>query len=144
MRSRSDAFQSPVLALPPYVTWTRFNRAEFSVFALIHLAALAAPLAFSWQGVGVCLAMTVAIGQWGVIMGYHRMLTHRGFVARTPLRYLLAFLGALSLQAGPIGWAALHRFHHLVSDRDGAPHSPRISLLWAHWLWPFFLSTSGL
>jgi fatty-acid desaturase len=138
MNSSLRASRPSASAFADYATWSRFNSAEFSVFALVHLAAFAAPLAFSWPGLAACITMTIAVGQWGVITGYHRMLTHRSFVARKPLRCALAFLGVLSLQKGPIGWAAIHRFHHLVSDQETDPHSPRVSPMWAHWLWPFF------
>lgn len=124
--------------LPAYATAVRFDSFRFLAFSLIHAGAAAAPLAFSWAGVILCLVMTIAIGQFGVIMGYHRMLTHRGFTAPAAARYTLAILGSLGLQRGPISWAAIHRYHHLFSDRDADPHSPRVSVLWAHLLWPFF------
>jgi stearoyl-CoA desaturase (delta-9 desaturase) len=123
---------------PSYATADRFDSLRFLGFVLIHLAVIAAPLVFSWAGLIACAAMTIAIGQFGVIGGYHRMLTHGGFTALPPLRYALALLGTLGLQRGPISWAAIHRYHHVVSDRDADPHSPRVSILWAHLLWPFF------
>jgi stearoyl-CoA desaturase (delta-9 desaturase) len=133
MASRATTF-----TLPAYATWSRFNAPECLLFVVIHLMALSAPLVFSWTGAAACLVMTMALGQVGVIMGYHRMLAHGSFAAKAALRYALVVLGVLSLQEGPISWAAIHRYHHLVSDRQADPHSPQISLIWAHWLWPFF------
>jgi stearoyl-CoA desaturase (delta-9 desaturase) len=72
----------------------------------------------------------------GVTMGYHRLLTHRSF--RTPrlIEYLLAILGSLANQGGPLQWIAIHRVHHQHSDDDGDPHSPHDGGWWAHiWWW---------
>lgn len=126
------------LRIPADATAHRFNRIRFSGFVLIHVGAALSPLVFTWTGLVACVVMTAAIGQLGVIMGYHRMLTHGGFGATPPLRYLLAFLGTLGLQRGPVSWAAIHRYHHLFSDRDADPHTPYVSVLWAHLAWPFF------
>lgn len=136
--SSSAGSRLPWVRLPVSATTDRFDSFRFLAFVLIHICAAAGPFVFSQTGLIACFVMTVAIGQLGVIGGYHRMLTHGGFVPSTPLRYVLAFLGTLGLQRGPISWAAIHRFHHLVSDRDVDPHSPRVSVLWAHLLWPFF------
>jgi stearoyl-CoA desaturase (delta-9 desaturase) len=68
-------------------------------------------------------------------MGYHRLLTHRGY--RTPkwLKYFLTVCGTLALEGGPIAWVATHRVHHQNTDKEGDPHSPRDGGLWAHMGW---------
>ena len=126
------------LRLPTYATADRFDYFRFLGFVLIHIGVVASPLVFSWTGFIACMVMTVAVGQLGVIGGYHRMLAHGGFVTSKPLRYALTLLGTLGLQKGPISWVAIHRYHHLVSDHEADPHSPRMSILWAHLAWPFF------
>jgi stearoyl-CoA desaturase (delta-9 desaturase) len=65
-----------------------------------------------------------AITALGVTVGFHRLFTHRSFVARRPLKISLAVAGAFSLQGSIIGWVAAHRRHHMFSDRPGDPHSP--------------------
>jgi stearoyl-CoA desaturase (delta-9 desaturase) len=60
----------------------------------------------------------------GVTIGFHRLFTHRSFVARRPLKIVLAVVGSLSFQGSLIGWVADHRRHHRYTDRPGDPHSP--------------------
>jgi stearoyl-CoA desaturase (delta-9 desaturase) len=79
---------------------------------------------------GMYLATTFAIG-----IGYHRLLTHRGFVSPRWLRRLLAWTGAAALQGGPARWAAIHRRHHQMADKHGDPHSPLMGFLHAHVGW---------
>ena len=50
-----------------------------------------------------------AITALGVTVGYHRLFTHRSFVARRPLKISLAVAGAMALQGSIIGWVAAHR-----------------------------------
>ena len=70
----------------------------------------------------------------GNTVGYHRLLTHRSFVAPRPVRWGLALLGALH-SGSPILWVGLHRLHHARSDDEGDPHSPRQGFWWSHCGW---------
>ena len=60
----------------------------------------------------------------GVTVGFHRLFTHRSFVARRPLKIALAVAGSMSFQGSIIGWVATHRRHHMFSDHPGDPHTP--------------------
>jgi fatty-acid desaturase len=51
-------------------------------------------------------------GSLGVGMGYHRLLTHRGYKTPKWVEYFLTACGTLALESGPIAWAATHRVHH--------------------------------
>jgi len=93
-----------------------------------------APFAFCWSALVVCLALYLAAG-FGVTMGYHRLLTHRSFHTPKLVEYILAVLGSLANQGGPLQWVAVHRVHHQHSDAEGDPHSPRDGVWWAHLLW---------
>ncbi|MCE3234759.1 MAG: Fatty acid desaturase, partial [Vampirovibrio sp.] len=44
----------------------------------------------------------------------------------------------LSLEGDPSWWVATHRLHHMESDQEMDPHSPRVSFAWAHTLWLLF------
>lgn len=85
-----------------------------------------------WGLVGWLFAST-AYGL-GNTVGYHRMLTHRSFVAVAPVRALLTVLGALH-SGSPLAWVGLHRLHHAKSDGEGDPHSPRDGFWHAHCGW---------
>ena len=76
------------------------------------------------------LSTTFAIG-----IGYHRLLTHRGFACPVWMRRILAWTGAAALQGGPARWAAIHRRHHQMTDKQGDPHTPLKGFLHAHVGW---------
>jgi len=103
--------------------------------AVIHLSALAAPFYFTWQGLVACLVLAWLTGSIGVCMGYHRQLTHGSFSTYRPIRWLLALIGGLSGEGSALTWVANHRKHHLHSDKEGDPHSPRDGKWWSHMLW---------
>ena len=78
----------------------------------------------------------------GIGMGYHRLLTHRGYKTYKWVEYFLTWCGTLALEGGPIFWVATHRIHHQHSDREGDPHTPREGTWWAHVGW--ILTGEGL
>jgi fatty-acid desaturase len=71
----------------------------------------------------------------GIGIGYHRLLTHRGFVCPKWLRRTLAWMGGAALQGGPARWVSMHRRHHRTADRDGDPHSPHHGFFHGHVGW---------
>jgi stearoyl-CoA desaturase (delta-9 desaturase) len=106
-----------------------------TVFGLYHVAALAA---FFYIDFGAILAAVIlwwVAGSLGIGMGYHRLLTHRGYKTPKLIEYFLTFCGTLALEGGPIFWVATHRVHHQKSDQEGDPHSPREGGWWAHAGW---------
>ncbi len=68
-----------------------------------------------------------AITGHGITAGYHRMVTHRAFQAKRPIKILLAVSGSLAFEGAVATWAAQHRRHHAYSDVQGDPHSPYLS-----------------
>lgn len=81
--------------------------------------------------IGLYLCTTFAIG-----IGYHRLLTHRGFICHRWLRRTLAWTGAAALQGGPARWTAIHRRHHRLTDKAGDPHTPVVDgFFFAHVGW---------
>jgi len=74
-------------------------------------------------------------GMMGITIGYHRLLTHRGFSCPKWLEHLLATLGMCNLQDSPARWVAVHRMHHQHSDKQPDPHSPLVSFFWGHIGW---------
>jgi len=100
-----------------------------------HLGALAALFYFRWSALVVFAAMWVLAQNVGIAMGYHRLLTHRGYATPKWLEYCIATFGTLALQGGPIYWVAIHRMHHRYTDKPGDPHSPRDGKWWSHMGW---------
>ena len=102
---------------------------------LFHVGAVAALFFFSWKGLFLALALWWVAGSWGIGMGYHRLLTHRGYKAPKWLEYFLTTCATLALEGGPIFWVATHRVHHQLTDKEGDPHSPRDGKWWSHMGW---------
>src|SRR5205814_5168822 len=99
-----------------------------------HLLALLAcvPWLFSWSGLAWAISGLYLFGTLGINIGYHRLLTHRGFACPRRLEHGLAVLGACCWQGSPMSWAAVHRMHHQHSDEPDDPHSPRQRFSWSH------------
>ena len=111
-----------------------------AIMLLIHVAALAVflPYTFSWAAVIVALASWQLYGMFGITIGYHRLLTHRGFTCPKWCEYILALLGSCCLQGPPGRWVGTHRAHHQFSDDELDPHSPTKSFFWGHMGWLFY------
>jgi len=100
-----------------------------------HLGALAAPFFFGWKPFLIAMFLYWVSGSLGIGMGYHRLLTHRGYKTPKWIEYFLTTCAVLALEGGPIFWVATHRIHHQFSDKEGDPHSPRDGKWWAHVGW---------
>lgn len=108
---------------------------------LLHIGAVASFFYFDWKSVIVAAVLYWTCVGWGIGMGYHRLLTHRGYQVPKPLEYFFAICGTLTLEGGPIFWVATHRLHHQRSDQPGDPHSPKDGPWWAHIGWIIFGET---
>jgi stearoyl-CoA desaturase (delta-9 desaturase) len=102
-----------------------------------HLLALLAciPWLFSWSGLVWAVAGLYLFGTLGINIGYHRLLTHRGFACPRWLERTLSILGVCCWQGSPLSWVAVHRMHHQHSDEPTDPHSPRNGFFWSHMGW---------
>jgi stearoyl-CoA desaturase (Delta-9 desaturase) len=78
---------------------------------------------FAWRNIVIAAVLYLVVGH-GVTIGFHRLFTHRSFVAARPLKIALAIAGSMSFQGSLIGWVAEHRRHHMYTDKEGDPHSP--------------------
>jgi len=103
--------------------------------AVFHLGAAAALFMFTWQALAASLLLWWVSGSLGVGMGFHRLLTHRGYRTPKAVEYLLTLCGLLALEAGPVAWVVTHRIHHAHTDAPGDPHTPRDGGWWAHAGW---------
>jgi stearoyl-CoA desaturase (delta-9 desaturase) len=115
----------------------RVNRRIFTGIVGFHLLALLAcvPWLFSWSGLAWAVGGLYLFGTLGINIGYHRLLTHRGFACPRWLEHGLSVLGACCWQGTPMNWVAIHRMHHQHSDEPGDPHCPRASFFWSHMGW---------
>jgi fatty-acid desaturase len=123
VRKRDKTFTQPV-------NWiTTFFMIAF------HIGAIVALFMFGWKPALLALFLWWVAGSLGIGMGYHRLLTHRGYKTPKWVEYFLTTCGTLALEGGPIFWVATHRIHHQNTDKEGDPHSPRDGGLWSHMGW---------
>lgn len=100
-----------------------------------HIGAVVALFFFTWKAFFLAGFLWWVSGGVGIGMGYHRLLTHRGYKTPKWVEYFLTICGTLALEGGPIFWVATHRIHHRYSDKSGDPHSPVDGKWWAHVGW---------
>lgn len=113
------------------------NTWDFPVsFALVCLS----PILLFWVGWSP-VAIAVAAGlywlrMFGITAVYHRYFSHRTYKTGRVFQFILAFIGNMAGQRGPLWWAAHHRHHHKFSDQEEDAHSPLRSGFWnSHVLW---------
>ncbi len=109
----------------------------FTLFfvALFHAGAVAALFFFTWGALAVALLLWFVAINLGICVGYHRLLTHRGYTTSTFLSRCLAVCGTLALEGSPLYWVVNHRIHHQLTDRHGDPHTPKDGGWWSHAGW---------
>ncbi len=103
--------------------------------AAFHIGAICSFFFFTWKGLLVAALLWWVSGSLGIGMGYHRLLTHRGYKTPKWVEYFLTVCATLTLEGGPIFWVATHRIHHQFADKEGDPHSPVDGTWWAHMGW---------
>ncbi|HEX8071117.1 MAG TPA: fatty acid desaturase [Pyrinomonadaceae bacterium] len=113
----------------------KINWGDAITIVCLHVGAVAALFFWSWPAI-ICAALLTWVAlSLGIGMGYHRLLTHRGYKTPRAVEYFLTLCGTLALQGGVIQWVATHRIHHAHTDAAGDPHTPRDGGFWAHVGW---------
>jgi stearoyl-CoA desaturase (delta-9 desaturase) len=72
---------------------------------------------------------------FGITGVYHRYFSHNAYKTSRVFQFILAWIGAIAMQKGPIWWAAHHRNHHKHSDTEKDLHSPKNGFWYSHMLW---------
>src|ERR1051326_3996225 len=123
------------LIAPRQVSRDQVNWLTTTIMAIFHAGAIAALFFLSWKALALVAVLWYISGSLGIGMGYHRLLTHRGYRVPRSVEYFLTICAVLALEGGPIFWVATHRVHHQFSDQEGDPHSPRDGKWWSHMGW---------
>jgi len=63
-------------------------------------------------------------GCLGIVVTFHRQLTHNSYKTHPLITKLFSVLGCLGGTGSPLAWVAIHINHHLKSDKVNDPHSP--------------------
>ena len=107
-----------------------------AIVSSFHALAILALFHFSWRNLIVFLILNWVTAGLGIGIGFHRLLTHRGFTAPKWVEYGLTVLGCLAIQDGAVKWVVTHRIHHAHTETERDPHSPRHDGgVWAHVGW---------
>lgn len=89
------------------------------------LIALSGALIHSVSAVDIALLVGMySLTMMGVDVGFHRLFSHRSFIAHPFLRASLAVFGSMAAQGPVIYWSSNHRLHHATSDTADDLHSP--------------------
>jgi stearoyl-CoA desaturase (delta-9 desaturase) len=63
---------------------------------------------------------------FGVHFTFHRLIAHQTFQTNKWIERFGTLVGCLSVTGSSIGWSVVHIQHHIHSDTDKDPHSPKI------------------
>lgn len=111
------------------------------LFGILHLVGLLGLILFppGWGEIFIILVLANFFGL-GITLGYHRLFTHRAFHFKSKwMERILATIGVLNVQHGPIWWSSIHRLHHKYSDTQLDPHDSQRGLFYSHMGWLFYL-----
>lgn len=125
------------LSAPSLQANGKYNWTTIIGVAIFHILAVAAFFYFSWANLFAAILLWWIAGSLGIGVGYHRLLTHRGFKTPKWVEYTLSVCGTLAIQSGPLSWVTTHRIHHAFTETEKDPHSPRHTGYWAHIGWIF-------
>jgi stearoyl-CoA desaturase (delta-9 desaturase) len=63
-------------------------------------------------------------GCFGIVVTFHRYLTHKSYKTHPIIVKIFSILGCLGGTGSSLAWVAIHINHHLKSDKINDPHSP--------------------
>lgn len=80
-------------------------------------------------GLSVSTILLIILGYFlygclGIVVTYHRRLTHNSYQTYPLLTKVLSLIGCFAGTGSPLAWVAIHINHHLKSDKIDDPHSP--------------------
>ena len=103
----------------------------------VHVTAIVGVILLGWSWTGFALAIGLYYARlFAITAGYHRYFSHRSYKTSRAMQFVLALLGVMTTQKGPLWWAAHHRRHHKYSDEPEDVHSVRQrGFWWSHFGW---------
>jgi stearoyl-CoA desaturase (delta-9 desaturase) len=114
----------------------RIDWPRVAPFIALHLGCLAVFLVGVSAAAVVAAAVLYALRMFAITGFYHRYFSHRAFRTSRTAQFAFAFLGACSVQRGPLWWASHHRHHHAHADSPADAHSAlQHGYFWSHMGW---------
>ena len=96
----------------------------FMILSLIGTVFATLTYGISLNAILLILLGYFLYGCLGIVVTYHRQLTHDSYKTNTVLTNLFSILGCFAGTGSPLAWVAIHINHHLKSDKPDDPHSP--------------------
>jgi len=96
----------------------------FFVISLVSIFFATILYGFTIKELGLIILGYFLYGCLGVVITFHRYLTHNSFKTHSFIVKLFSILGCFSGTGSPLAWVAIHINHHLKSDKPDDPHSP--------------------
>jgi stearoyl-CoA desaturase (delta-9 desaturase) len=97
---------------------------------IFHVVAIVGSIiAISMYGIDTHSILLAILGYFlygclGIVVMFHRNLTHNSYNTFGFIKKLFSVLGSLAGTGSPLAWVAIHINHHLHSDKSNDPHSP--------------------
>lgn len=96
----------------------------FLIVSLLGTIAGVAVYGISLEAIATLLLCYFLYGCLGIVVTYHRCLTHNSYKTYPLLTKILSIVGCFAGTGSPMAWVAIHINHHLKSDKPDDPHSP--------------------
>lgn len=102
---------------------------NLGVQILLLLSIIISGYVISTVGFGLQELLLTILGYFiygclGIVVTFHRLLTHNSYQTHPLLVKVFSFFGCFAMTGSPLAWANIHVNHHLYSDKPGDPHSP--------------------
>jgi stearoyl-CoA desaturase (delta-9 desaturase) len=96
----------------------------FAITTLIGTIAGIYSYGFTLESALLTLLGYFAYGCLGIVVTFHRYLTHGSYKTHPIISKIFSILGCFAGTGSPLAWVAIHINHHLKSDKVNDPHSP--------------------
>ena len=116
----------------------KYNQSIFVLQILAYLSIIPMIMYGVWWQYLVAIFVYFLNGCLGMIIGYHRLHTHRSFSCPLWFEKFITYCATIGLTGPAIDWVAIHRAHHKYHDTEKDPHSPdHLGRLKVHFLTMF-------
>ncbi|MFN7729602.1 MAG: acyl-CoA desaturase [Bdellovibrio sp.] len=128
--------------------WPKWNQVDWPTTLFLTLTPLVGLIGtgfaiwiegFSW-GMASFSLIFAALTNLSITAGYHRLYSHRSYVAHPIAQWILVFIGTSAWQSSVLKWCTDHRQHHSEVDTDADPYSINKGFWYAHLGWMFWKS----
>ena len=125
------------------IPWQRVNWPTSIFLAVTLLVTLTAVPVYLWvYGIdwfqSAFFLILFAASSMSITLGYHRLLSHKAFEARLPVRLGILVFGSAAFEGSALEWSADHRRHHKFVDHDDDPYDITKGFFHAHIGWLLF------